>query len=89
MTERIEFEEVVITDPITTKRSDAVVVIRDGRQVAQLPEADRLRRALGLPLQEVEDIVNNFSIIMGREPTADEREFWRAILDFKRSQGQV
>jgi len=89
MTERIKFEEVVITDPITSRKSDAVAVIRDGQQVALLPEADRLRRALGLPLQEVEDIVNNFSIIMGREPTADEREFWRAILDFKRSQGQV
>jgi len=89
MKEQIKFEQVVITDPITTKKSDAVVVIRNGRQVAMLPEADRLRRALGLPLQEAEDIVNNFSIIMGRQPTTDEREFWKAIVDFKCSQGQV
>ena len=84
MTERIEFEEVVITDPSTKRRSDAVVVMRDGRQVAMLPEADRLRRALALPVDEVDDIVNNFSDIMGREPTTDEKEFWRAVLDHKR-----
>lgn len=88
MNDRIEFEEVVVTDPITTKKSKSVAVIRNGRRVALLPEADRLRRALGLRLEEVEDIVNNFSIIMGREPTADESEFWRAILDFKRNHSQ-
>jgi hypothetical protein len=75
MSERIEFEEVAVTDPITHRKLDAVAVTRDGRQVALLPEAARLRRALGLSHQEVEDIVNNFSVIMGREPTADEREF--------------
>ena len=89
MTERIEFEEVVITDPVTMKKSDAVVVIRGGKQIAQLPEADRLRRALVLPIQEIEDIVNNFSVIMGREPTADERAFWRSVLDYKRRQNQA
>ncbi len=83
MTERIEFEEAVITDPVTKRKSDAVAVIRNGRQVALLPEADRLRRALALPLQEVENIVNNFSAIMGREPIIDEREFWKAVLNNK------
>jgi phosphoribosylformylglycinamidine (FGAM) synthase-like enzyme len=86
MSERIEFEEVAVTDPITRRKSDAVAVTRDGRQVALLPEAARLRRALALSLQEVEDIVNNFSVIVGREPTADEREFWTAVRDYKRSQ---
>jgi len=83
MTERIEFEVVVITDPITKRKSDAVAVMRNGMQVAQIPEADRLRRALALSLREVEDIVNNFSVIMRRKPTTDEREFWKAILDCK------
>ena len=85
MTERIEFEEVVITDPVTKRKSDAVAVIRNGRQVALLPEADRLRRALNLSLEEIEYIVDNFAKIMGRQPTRDEREFWKAVLDFKRS----
>ena len=87
MTERVEFEEVIITDPVTNKKWDAVAVIRKGRQVALLPEADRLRRALALPLEEIEHIVNNFPVIMNRQPTRDEREFWKAVLDFKRSQG--
>jgi hypothetical protein len=89
MRERIEFEEVVITDPVTKRKSDAVAVIRNGRQVALLTEADRLRRALALPLQEVENVANNFSAIMGREPTTDEREFWKAALDYKRGQSQT
>lgn len=53
--------------------------------MALLPETDRLRRALNLSLEEIEDILNNFSVIMGREPTSDEREFWKAVADFKRS----
>lgn len=85
MTERIEFEEVRITDPVTKKERDGVAVIRNGRQVALLPEADRLRRALALPLEEIEHIVDNFARIMNRGPTRDEREFWKAVLDFKRS----
>jgi|GEM_PF-2115273 len=89
MTERIEFKEVFINNPITGRKVDAVAVVRDGKQVALLPEADRLRRAQSLTFQEVEDIVNSFSIIMKREPTIDEREFWRAILDVKRSQGKA
>ena len=87
MTERIEFEETTITDPITNKRNDAAAVVRDGRQVALLHEADRLKRALNLPLEEIKFIVSNFREIMNREPTGDEIEFWKAILDFKRGQG--
>ena len=87
MTERIEFKEIVITDPVTNKKRDAVAVIRNGRQVALLPEADRLRRALNLPLEEIEYIVDNFVKIMNRQPTNDESEFWKAVLDFKRSRG--
>jgi hypothetical protein len=89
MTDGVEFEEVIITDPVTNKKWDAVAVIRKGRQVALLPEADRLRRALALPLEEIEHIVNNFPMIMNRQPTGDEKEFWKAVLDFKRSQAQM
>jgi hypothetical protein len=86
---RIEFEETTITDPQTNRDRDAVAVIRNGRQVALLPEADRLRRALSLSLEEIEHIVNHFPEIMNRQPTRDEREFWRAVLEFKRSQDQA
>lgn len=86
MTEQIEFEETKITNPESKQSRDAVAVIRNGRQVAVLPEADRLRRALALPLEEIEYIVDNFKTIMKRQPTPDEREFWKAVLDFKRSQ---
>ncbi|HUV45548.1 MAG TPA: hypothetical protein VMW45_00560 [Dehalococcoidia bacterium] len=86
MTEQIAFEKVIITDPATNKKNDAVAVIRNGRWVALLPELDRLRRALNLPLEEVKHIVDDFIGIMNREPTSDEREFWKAILEFKCSQ---
>jgi hypothetical protein len=88
MTNWIEFQERVFTDPLTNKKWDAVAVIRNGHQVALLPEADRLRRALALPLDEIECTLNDFSAIMGREPTKDEKEFWKAVLDYKRSQGR-
>ena len=88
MTSRIEFEEIIVTDPITKKSRDAIAVIRNGHQVALLPEADRLRRALNLKLEEIEYIVINFARLMNREPTLDEREFWRAVLDFKRNQAK-
>ena len=74
MAERIEFEETKITDPQTKRKRNGVAVIRNGRQVALLPEADRLRRALNLPIEEIEHIVNNFPEIMNRQPTQDERE---------------
>jgi len=86
VTEQIEFEIAKMFDPTTQKWRDAVAVIRDGRQVALLPEVDRLRRALNLELEEIEDIADNFAAIMNREPTGDEKEFWRAVLDFKRNQ---
>ena len=86
MTQRIKFEETKITDPITKRERDAVAVICNGRQVAVLPEADRLRRALNLPLEEVEYTITNFSKIMNRQPTYAESMFWQAVLDFKRGQ---
>ena len=87
MSEKIEFREVPVINPETKqKEGDAVAVIRDGRQVALLPEADRLKRALALPLDEIEYTLKDFSAIMGREPTKDEKEFWKAVLDYKRSQ---
>ena len=87
MSEKIEFREVPVIDPETKqKKGDAIAVIRGGRQVALLPEADRLKRALALPFNEIECTFNDFSAIMGREPTKDEKEFWKAVLDYKRSQ---
>jgi hypothetical protein len=86
MTERIEFEETEITNPETNQSRDAIAVIRDGRQVAVLPEIDRLRRAMNLPVEEIEHIVDHFTQIMNREPTNDEKEFWRAVLDYRYSQ---
>ncbi len=87
MVEEIEFREIKLDDPETKRqKGDAIAVIRNGRQVAFLPEADRVRRALNLPLKEIEYTFNNFLTIMGREPTSDEREFWRAVVDFKRGQ---
>jgi hypothetical protein len=87
MVEKIEFRKVPIISPETKQKTgDAIAVVRGGRQVALLPEADRLRRALTLTLSEIEDTLNNFTSIMGREPTKDEMEFWKAVLDYKRSQ---
>ena len=87
MADKIEFKELAVNDPVTKqKKGDAIAVIRNGYQVALLPEADRLRRALDLPLEEIEHIANNFRSIMKREPSGDEKEFWKAVLDFKRSQ---
>ena len=88
MAKQIKFEQTKITDPVTKKERDGIAVIRNGRQVALLPEADRLRRALNLSLEEIEHIVNNFPVIMNRQPTRDEKEFWKAVLDFKRSQSR-
>ena len=85
--EEIEFQKVTLKDPETNlDKGDAIVVIRGGRQVAQLPEADRLRRALNLSLQEIEETMHNFTAMMGRKPTKDEEEFWKAVADYKRSQ---
>ena len=59
MADKIEFKELAVNNPVTKqKKGDAIAVIRNGYQVALLPEADRLRRALGLPLEEIEHIVN-------------------------------
>jgi len=85
---RIKFEETTITDPQTNRARDAVAVIRNGRQVAILPEADRLRRALNLSLGEIEHIVSHFRELMNRPPSQDEQEFWKAVLEYKRGQEQ-
>jgi hypothetical protein len=85
MTERIEFKEILVTDPVTKKQSNVVSVIRNGRQVALLLEAGRLKRALSLSLQEVEYIVDNLAEIKNGQPTNDTSEFWKAVLDYKRS----
>jgi len=77
----------MLKDPETNlDKGDAIVVIRDGRQVALLPEADRLRRALNLSMWEIEETMRDFTAIMGRKPTKDEKEFWKAVADYKRSQ---
>jgi hypothetical protein len=83
---QIIFKETTITDPQTNQDRDAVAVLRNGKQVAVLPEADRLRRALRMSVDDITYIVNNFREIMDRPPTQDEREFWEAVLEYKRSQ---
>lgn len=83
----IEFKEVTLMEEDTGHKLDAVAVVRDGRQVALLLEADRANRALSLPLEEIQYIVENFPSIMGRQPTRDEKEFWQAVLDARRGQG--
>ena len=85
MSEEIRFETVTIKDDMSSRPRDAIAVIRDGRQVAVLPEADRLNRALSLPVEEIEFILNNLGELLNREPTPAEREFWRAIFDFRQS----
>lgn len=83
MTRSIEFLKRETIDPLTNKKGDEVVVLRDGREVAALPEAERLDRVLALPLKEAKWIASHFDKIMLREPTPDEREFWKAIVDYK------
>ncbi|MBI4318469.1 MAG: hypothetical protein HY675_08270 [Chloroflexi bacterium] len=78
----IEFVKREKIDPATNRRYDEVVVLRGGHEVAALPEADRLERALALPLEEARWIATHFKEIMGREPTPDQREFWRAVTDY-------
>lgn len=85
MTERIEFKEILVTDPVTRKQSNAVSVIRNGRQVALILEVERVKRALSLSREEVEYIVDNLAEITNGQPTNDTSEFWKAVLDFKRS----
>lgn len=85
MSEEIRFETVTIKGDTPGRDRDGVAVIRGGRQVAVLPEADRLNRALGQPLEEIEYIAKNLRELLEREPTRDEREFWRAVLDLRRS----
>lgn len=83
MAEDIEFVKREKIDEATNRRYDEIVVLRGGHEVAALPEADRLERALALPLEEASWIATHFEEIMGREPTSDEREFWRAVADYK------
>ena len=88
MSQEIRFETITMKDDTSGKDRDGVAVIRGGHRVSVLPEADRLNRALRLPLEEIEHVANNLRELLNREPTLDEREFWRAILDFRRSQNQ-
>jgi len=89
MSEEISFETITIKGRVPSQDRDGVAVIRGGRQVAVIPDADRLRRALDQPLEEIEYITNNLGELLKREPTLVEREFWRAVLDFRRSQGKA
>ena len=88
MSKQIRFETITIEGSIPGRHRDGIAVIRGGHRVAVLPEADRLRRALSLPLDEIEDIANNLGEALMRNPTVDEQEFWQAVLDYRRSQSQ-
>ena len=85
MSEEIRFETITIKGRVPSQDRDGIAVIRGGRQVAVLPEADRLRRALSQPLEEIEHIATNLHELLKRDPTTDEREFWRAVLDYRRT----
>jgi len=84
----VRFEKITIKGDTPKQDRDGVAVIRGGRRVAVLPEAARLDRALSQPLEDIEYIANNLGQVLGREPTHNEREFWSAVLDFRRSQSQ-
>lgn len=86
MSGEVRFEMVTIKGDTPKQNRDGVAVIRGGRCVAVLPEAARLDRALSQPLADIEYIANNLEQVLGREPTYNEWEFWRAVLDFRRSQ---
>ena len=86
MKDEILFKNVTIKGDNPGEDTDGVAVIRQGRQVAVLPETDRLNRALNLPLDEVAYITENLGKLLKRDPTSDEREFWRAILEYKQEQ---
>ncbi len=83
MVEMIEFRKRARIDLATNARENEVVVLRDGCEVAALPEADRLDRALALSFEEAKWIQMHFEEIMRRKPTDDELEFWRAITDYR------
>ncbi len=86
MSGKVRFERVTIKGDTPKQNKDGVAAIRDGRCVAVLPEAARLDRVLSQPLEDIEYIANNLPQVLGREPSHDEQEFWRAVLDFRRSQ---
>jgi len=76
MASDIRFEKHDSLDPKTKRKRDEVVVIRDGREVAVLPEASRLDRALSLPLEEAVWITRHFKGLMhsaacGPQPKED------------------
>jgi hypothetical protein len=83
----IRFETIELKDKNTGRKRDAVAVMREGKRVAVIPEAKRLDRAMSLPLEQVEQVNENLTDTMkrtvGREPTHDEKEFWRAVLDYR------
>lgn len=83
------FEKRIRLDPKTNRKRDEVAVIRDGREVAALPDPSRLDRAMNLPLEEAAWVARNFREIMHRDPTRDEIEFWHALVDYKRAHAQI
>lgn len=89
MASHICFDKHVSLDPKTNRMRDEEVVIRDGREVAVLPEANRLDRALSLSLEEAAWIARHFQELMHREPTEAEREFWRAAVDYRRAHAPI
>ena len=89
MTSEVRFEKRSTRDIKTNRQRGEVVVIRNGREVAVLPEAGRLDRTLSLPFDEAAWIARNFHAIMHREATPAEREFWRAVIECKRGQAHL
>lgn len=85
----IEFRTFEQVDVKLNKKCRYLVVCRDGKEVATLPDASRLERAMALSLEETEDIARNFTEIMKREPSEAEKAFWEALVEYKRKQASV
>jgi hypothetical protein len=80
---KIEFKEVEIKDFTNKKIGDAVVVFRNGRQIAYLRGSKRLKQAFRLPLSMVRRIRDNLASVIGRKPNRDEKAFWKAVAEYK------
>lgn len=84
MVETIEFKKEKQVNPNKYYWAGEIVVFRNGNEVARLPEADRLDRAMRLDIKTITGIANDFQKYMEREPTENEREFWTALLEYKK-----
>jgi hypothetical protein len=88
VTDDIRFDTVTVKDDASGSERVGIEVIRDGRRVAVLPGVRSVDMLLNQPLEMVEHIALNIGTMtratFGRDPSPDEIEFWRAVLDSHR-----